>query len=272
MCKRDMMVTCEPGMIFWIKNPRYFNKEGRHLFLIIGKERNRDRFQTMQINTRKTSEESLPICLKNGYISYISTNEIYSFEEREISSGSFYGIVRNDDFIGRDEILEICMEAFLYHNGINVSNTHFGNDAVNYYKSNFKKMYSSNVEKEVRDHDKPRTDYIDPSKPLTSKIKGLEAFKELLPTEEVHKDEARTIKVVLDSCQKKDVNWGRFKVLMNASLIDLNENEVDELAEYFRHNKNNVIVTKTGLKYQSVANKRYYLRLKRGVDTSVIKK
>ena len=49
----NMVITAIPGMIFWLENPSYFNKPGRHLFLVVGEENAAGDYNCLQLNTAK---------------------------------------------------------------------------------------------------------------------------------------------------------------------------------------------------------------------------
>ena len=278
MCKKttDMIVTAEPGMIFWITNPDYFNKEGRHLFLVISRENDKREYQTLQINTKKRSEHSLPICLKNGMVSYISTDTIYTFKSKDLCIGSYYGMLRDDDFLPREEILQLCMEAYLYHNGISVSSSHFNQEAIDYYNSKFLDTYDENGVKEEKDRRESRRPHlsIDPTLPLTSKIEGLETIRDLLP-----KDHQPTKVVTVLSKQGESKqqytrsfpDWNYFGKIFDIRPTDLTASEVEDISKYFRTYSNAEISSNSGKTTTQVAQKRYYLKTKGGINVTKIK-
>lgn len=272
MCKKttDMIVTAEPGMIFWISNPDYFNKEGRHLFLVISRENDKREYQTLQINTKKRSEHSLPICLKNGMVSYISTDTIYTFKSKDLCIGSYYGMLRDDDFLPREEILQLCMEAYLYHNGISVSSSHFNQEAIDYYNSKFLDTYDENGVKEEKDRRESKRPHlsIDPTLPLTSKISGLEEIREMIP-----KDHETKMVTVLDKTGKQQYtrsfpDWTYFGKLFDIRPTDLTPSEIEDVSKYFRTYCNAEICSKTGKTKSQVAQKRHYLKTKGGINVT----
>lgn len=274
MCKKkDMIVTAEPGMIFWIKNPDYFNKEGRHLFLVISRENDRREYQTLQINSKKRTPDSLPICLKNELVSYISTDTIYSFKAKDLNIGSYYGMLRDDDFLPREEILELCMEAYIHYNGIAVSSSHYGSDAIRYYNSKFIDTYEENGVKEEKDRRESKRPHlsIDPTLPLTSKIEGLETIREMIP-----KDHETKVVTVLAKTGKQQYtrnfpDWTYFGKLFDIRPTDLTASEVEDISKYFRTYSNAEISSNSGKTTTQVAQKRYYLKTKGGINVTKIK-
>lgn len=271
MCKKtDMIEIANPGMIFWITNPDYFNKEGRHLFLVISHENDRREYQTLQINTKKRSEHSLPICLKNGMVSYISTDTIYTFKSKDLCIGSYYGMLRDDDFLPREEILQLCMEAYLHHNGIAISSSHYGSDAIRYYNTEFQRTYDENglkEEKDRRESKRPNLS-IDPTLPLTSKISGLEEIREMIP-----KDHETKMVTVLDKTGKQQYtrkfpDWTYFGKLFDIRPTDLTPSEIEDVSKYFRTYCNAEICSKTGKTKSQVAQKRHYLKTKGGINVT----
>lgn len=270
--QNNMLTTAMPGMIFWLENPSYFNKPGRHLFLIIGEENIAGEYTCMQINTAK-KDYSLPVCLKRGEVTYISCNKLYTFKNRDISNGKYYGMIRNDDFLPRDQILELCMETYLFYNGIRVSNEYFGKDAVNFYVESFNSTYSSATTKEEREKVDPRREYEDPSKPLTSKIPGLDKIRESLSEEK----EARPVDLNIRSAktsstkvdEKKFPDWQRMRQLMNVSWRDLGSEEQNELTKYFRAFQNRILAINTGIPTQKFASKRQTIK-KAGINSECV--
>lgn len=275
MCKKDMIVTANPGMIFWLTNPDYFNKEGRHLFLVLSHENDKREYQTLQINTKKRSEQSLPICLKNGLVSYISTDTIYTFKSKDLSIGSYYGMLRDDDFLPREEILQLCMEAYLYHNGISVSSTYYGKNAVERYYAEFQRTYDENSAKEKKDkreNGRPRLS-VNPKLPLTSKIEGLDNIRELLPKE--HEEKATVVTVISKTGGLKSTkafpDWSYCSKLFDIRPTELTASEVEDISKYFRHYSNAEISSNTGKTANQVGQKRYYLKTKGGINVTKIK-
>lgn len=276
MCKStnensNMVIAACPGMIFWLENPSFFNKPGRHLFLVISEENTSGEYTCMQINTAKR-DYSLPVCLKRGEITYISCNRLYTFKNRDIQSGKYYGMIR-DDFLKRDEIMELAMETFLFHNGIRVSNSHFGKDAVNFYVESFNSTYKGTATKEEREKVEPRREYEDPSKPLTSKIPGLDKIRESLPEEKAERPvdlnirSAKTSSTLVD--EKKFPDWQRMRQLMNVSWRDLGSEEQDELTKYFRAFQNRILAINTGIPTQKFASKRQTIK-KAGINSECV--
>lgn len=270
--KSNMLTTAMPGMIFWLENPSFFNKPGRHLFLIISEENIAGEYTCMQINTAK-KDYSLPVCLKRGEITYISCNKLYTFKNRDIGNGKYYGMIRNNDFLPREEILELCMETYLFYNGIRVSNTHFGEDAVNFYVESFNSTYKGTATKEEREKVEPRREYEDPSKPLTSKIPGLDKIRESLPEDKPENPVDLNIRSSKPSStlvdEKKFPDWKRMRQLMDVAWRDLGSEEQEELTRYFRAFQNRILAINTGMPTQKFANKRYTIK-KAGVDVECV--
>lgn len=276
MCKKsDMIVTASPGMIFWLTNPDYFNKDGRHLFLVLSHENDKREYQTLQINTKKRSEQSLPICLKNGLVSYISTDTIYTFKSKDLSIGSYYGMIRDDDFLPREEILQLCMEAYLYHNGISVSSSYYGINAVERYNTEFQRTYDENTVKEKKDkreNRRPRLS-VNPKLPLTSKIEGLDNIRELLPKECEEKTKVVTVISKTGGLKSTRVfpDWSYCGKLFDIRPTELTPTEVEDISKYFRHYTNAEISSNTGKTANQVGQKRYYLKTKGGINVTKIK-
>ena len=276
MCKStnensNMVIAACPGMIFWLENPSFFNKPGRHLFLVISEENISGDYTCMQINTAKR-DYSLPVCLKRGEITYISCNKLYTFKNRDIQSGKYYGMIR-DDFLRREEIMELAMETFLFHNGIRVSSEHFGKEAIDFYVESFNSTYGSSSTKEDREKVEPRREYEDPSKPLTSKIPGLDKIRESLPEDKPEKADDLNIRSAKSSStkvdEKKFPDWKRMKQMMGVAWRDLGSEEQEELTRYFRAFQNRILAINTGMPTQKFANKRYTIK-KAGVDVECV--
>lgn len=267
----NMVISAIPGMIFWLENPSYFNKPGRHLFLVIGNENASGDYTCMQINTAKR-EYSLPVCLKRGEVTYISCNKLYSFKYRDIQNGKYYGMLR-DDFLRREEIMELAMETFLFHNGIRVSSEHFGKEAIDFYVESFNSTYGSSSTKEDREKVEPRREYEDPSKPLTSKIPGLDKIRESLPEDKPERPVDLNIRSSKPSSSKVDErkfpDWKRMKTLMNVSWRDLGSEEQNELTKYFRAFQNRILAINTGMPTQKFASKRQTIK-KAGINSECV--